>query len=244
MYISTGVRSLLWAISKSRYFFAGLNRLEVLGHQDVRFTVHEDAGHDVWKRVYGGRDLYDWLLSHSLEGAALQPDAAAGGEPTLESRLEIVDVASGERRTVLRVGDHLEAPNWSRDGDTLVYNSGGRLYEIPVAGGRPALLDTGFATRCNNDHGFSPDGRYLLYWHNGATNTDLRVLPLDGQSEPFDLVADDFNQFGARLYDGEVADELDVGMPPAERSWGRLPDATGADETHDRRGPHINLKSQ
>lgn len=31
---------------------------------DVRVTVHEDLGHDCWTRVYGGQDLYDWLLSH------------------------------------------------------------------------------------------------------------------------------------------------------------------------------------
>ncbi len=46
------------------HFFAGLNELERLGHDEVRFTIHEDGGHDVWKRVYGGQDLYDWLLSH------------------------------------------------------------------------------------------------------------------------------------------------------------------------------------
>ena len=47
-----------------RYFYQGLNRLEELGHTDLRFTVHEDMGHDAWRRVYGGNDLYDWLLSH------------------------------------------------------------------------------------------------------------------------------------------------------------------------------------
>lgn len=47
-----------------RYFYSALNELERLGHDEVRFTIHEDGGHDVWKRVYGGRDLYDWLLSH------------------------------------------------------------------------------------------------------------------------------------------------------------------------------------
>jgi predicted peptidase len=47
-----------------RFFYAGLNELERLGHDGVRFTTHEDGGHDVWKRIYGGRDLYDWLLSH------------------------------------------------------------------------------------------------------------------------------------------------------------------------------------
>ena len=51
------------------YFYSGLNELERLGHREVRFTIHEDAGHDAWKRIYAGRDLYDWLLTHSLSGA-------------------------------------------------------------------------------------------------------------------------------------------------------------------------------
>jgi len=49
-----------------QYFYAGLNELEKLGHNDVRFTVHEDKGHDAWTRVYSGDDLYQWLLSHDL----------------------------------------------------------------------------------------------------------------------------------------------------------------------------------
>ncbi len=51
----------------AKFFFAGLNELERLGHPDVRFTVHEDMNHDVWERVYGGRDVYDWLLKHRRE---------------------------------------------------------------------------------------------------------------------------------------------------------------------------------
>lgn len=49
-----------------QYFYAGLNKLEKLGHNDVRFTVHEDKGHDAWTRVYSGDDLYQWLLSHEI----------------------------------------------------------------------------------------------------------------------------------------------------------------------------------
>jgi predicted peptidase len=49
-----------------KHFFAGLNELEKLGHDAVRFTIHEDMGHDAWRRVYGGQDLYDWLLSHRV----------------------------------------------------------------------------------------------------------------------------------------------------------------------------------
>lgn len=32
------------------------------GHKSVRFTVHEDLSHNSWERVYGGWDLYVWLL--------------------------------------------------------------------------------------------------------------------------------------------------------------------------------------
>jgi predicted peptidase len=59
----------VWAFSggkddrvETRYFFAGLNRLVALGATNVRFTTHQDMGHDVWNRVYAGSDLYDWLL--------------------------------------------------------------------------------------------------------------------------------------------------------------------------------------
>jgi predicted peptidase len=49
---------------KVQFFYAGLNRLESLGHADFRFTIEEDMGHDVWARVYSGNDLFDWMLSH------------------------------------------------------------------------------------------------------------------------------------------------------------------------------------
>lgn len=46
-----------------KHMYPALNALEDLG-QEVRFTVHEEMGHDVWRRVYAGQDLYDWLLEH------------------------------------------------------------------------------------------------------------------------------------------------------------------------------------
>jgi len=51
------------AAVRAKYFYAGLNRLEQLGHE-FRFTIEADMGHDVWTRVYAGNDVYDWLLAH------------------------------------------------------------------------------------------------------------------------------------------------------------------------------------
>lgn len=47
-----------------QYFYAGLNKLEELGHPDVMFTIHTDMGHDAWRRIYAGEDVYKWMLSH------------------------------------------------------------------------------------------------------------------------------------------------------------------------------------
>jgi predicted peptidase len=57
-------------IVPARYFYPALNELEKLGHKDVRFTNHEDLGHFTWVRVYGGQDLYSWLLTKSRQATA------------------------------------------------------------------------------------------------------------------------------------------------------------------------------
>jgi TolB protein len=97
-------------------------------------------------------------FSH-VEFASLPP---AGGPPTNGgSTLEVVPIASKDRRVIYYTSDHIEAPNWTRDGKSFIFNTHGRLYKLPVAGGQPEMIDTGFANRCNNDHGLSPDGTQL-----------------------------------------------------------------------------------
>jgi len=48
-----------------RFFYPALNKLEALGHPEVRFSVEEDLGHLTWVRIYEGQDLYSWLLAQS-----------------------------------------------------------------------------------------------------------------------------------------------------------------------------------
>jgi Tol biopolymer transport system component len=90
----------------------------------------------------------------------LKPDSDR--KPQLHCTLETVAIASRDRRAIYHTLDHIEAPNWSRDGSNFFFNAGGRIYRMPVSGTeRPVAVDTGFAVRCNNDHGFSPDGKRL-----------------------------------------------------------------------------------
>jgi WD40 repeat protein len=86
---------------------------------------------------------------------------AASREPTLYSSLETVAIASTDRRVVYVAPEHFEAPNWTRDGKEFLFNRNGRLLRLPVTGGEPTVIDTGFATGCNNDHGISPDSKWL-----------------------------------------------------------------------------------
>ncbi|HUV12193.1 MAG TPA: hypothetical protein VMY18_01050, partial [Acidobacteriota bacterium] len=46
-------------------------------------------------------------------------------ERVLESTLEAIDVTTGARQLIYQAKDHLEAPNWSRDGGFLIFNSHG-----------------------------------------------------------------------------------------------------------------------
>lgn len=100
----------------------------------------------------------------------------------IESTLEIFKLETGQRTTVYRADEHFEAPNWSPDGKYLLYNSRGKLYTIPVTGGKPKLINTGFADHCNNDHGISPDGKQIVISHHEATSgkSMIYTLPIKG----------------------------------------------------------------
>lgn len=77
----------------------------------------------------------------------------------MRSSVEIYDVEARQSRIVFQSDELIEAPNWSPDGSWLMVNSDGILYRLALAGApRLERIDTGFAMRCNNDHGISPDG--------------------------------------------------------------------------------------
>lgn len=99
----------------------------------------------------------------------------------VESTLETIGVKTFDRKVVLQLPTRIEAPNWTPDGKTLIYNSNGLLYRIPVEGGSPQVIPTGFAKRINNDHGISPDGKQLVISDGTETGKSLiYTLPMEG----------------------------------------------------------------
>ncbi len=79
----------------------------------------------------------------------------------LGCRLETMNVFDGKRMVIYEKQGRFEAPNWMPDGKQLLFNMDGLLYKIPVTGGDLVQLNTGFATRNNNDHGISFNGKLL-----------------------------------------------------------------------------------
>jgi Tol biopolymer transport system component len=98
----------------------------------------------------------------------------------VRSSVEIWDVAEGRARVVLQTEAHIEAPNWSPDGRYLLVNGGGRLFRVPLDRPRLEPLDTGFATRLNNDHGISPDGRWIVLSNHRDRGSEIFVMPAEG----------------------------------------------------------------
>jgi len=126
--------------------------------------------------------------------AALPPISAT---TKVESTLETVDVTSSDRAVVYHTADHIEAPNWTADGKTFIFNSQGRLFSMPVsgpvAGGAPIALDTGDLTHINNDHGpdYTPDGQWIYFNSVRSGNMKIWRMHPDGTQQEQVSTGDD-----------------------------------------------------
>ena len=122
------------------------------------------------------------VMAAGLTPACAQQPAGMSKPAGLEYVLETVAIDSGERQTIYRTNDHIEAPNWSRDGSFMLFNFKGGLYRIPADGStKPRQLDTGAAKKCNNDHGISFDGKQLAVSSRSPDKkSQIYVLPIDG----------------------------------------------------------------
>lgn len=164
---------------------------------------------------------------------------AVAVKPTLYSTLETQAMNSTDRKVVHVAPARIEAPNWLADGKTLVYNAGGRLYRIPAAGGQPEAIDTGFATRCNNDHGVSPDGKLLAISDQSEADRKSRIYTLPATGGRPNLVTPNAPSYwhgwspdGKTLvYCAERDGEFDVySIPAGGGKETRLTSAKGLDD--------------
>lgn len=121
----------------------------------------------------------------------LTPLVAPATPPQLAlySSLKAIGIDPGARRATVAytAGARAMAPNWSRDGKTLIFVQDGKMYRVAADGlgdrGVTAeQIDTGEATGCNGSHGLSPDGKWLAITCATASNPGNRVyiIPTSG----------------------------------------------------------------
>ena len=108
------------------------------------------------------------------------------------SNLEIMDMATKNRRIVYRSPDSIQAPNWTLDGKTLIFNSKGLLFNFDIASGKSTELETGFANNNNNDHVLSWNGKLIGISHHVAeekNHSTIYTLPITGSKKPTRITA-------------------------------------------------------
>jgi len=160
-----------------------------LGSEDAPSELQVAGG---WLRIPLNGEFYVGLgvCSHDKDviekavfsNVKLRQPSAATGQPVLYSALETIAVDSADRRVSYLDQGRFEAPNWTRDGRAFLFNRNGRIERLAVDGGTPATIDTGFAIRCNNDHGISPDATQLAISDNSQEdhNSLVYIVPVGG----------------------------------------------------------------
>jgi hypothetical protein len=162
------------------------------------------------------------------------------GQSTLYSVLETVNADSTAIRRVHYLSQgRLEAPNWTRDGRLFLFNRNGHIERLSVDKSWPTVLDTGSATRCNNDHGISPDATQLAISDNsqGDHNSLVYIVPISGGTprrvtEKSPSYWHGWSPDGKTLaFVGQRNDEFDIyTIPAAGGEETRLTTAKGLDD--------------
>jgi len=168
------------------------------------------------------------------------PDDLVQYQTYLGSMLEVMDVTTGQRQVLASSEGSWQAPNWTVDGKTLIYNASGKLYNFDLVSRKSSVLNTDFANNNNNDHVLTFDGQQLgISHHPEETNRQSVVytVPVTGgvpkritdKSPSYFHGWSPDNQF--LIYTGQRDDEFDIYK--ISKDGGneiRLTDAKGLDD--------------
>jgi Tol biopolymer transport system component len=69
-----------------------------------------------------------------------------------------------------------QAPNWTHDGKALIYAQEGHLYRFDLSSRSAEMINTGFATRNNNDHVLSFDGRMMAISNHAVEDSGASIV--------------------------------------------------------------------
>ncbi|MDT0605552.1 TolB family protein [Croceitalea rosinachiae] len=114
-------------------------------------------------------------------------------EDYIGSRLEVMDIETGNREILMTSSHSIQAPNWTPNGKTLIYNSNGFLYNYDLESKKVSMLNTGFANKNNNDHVLNADGSMVAISHHNEEDggdSSIYYLPISGSDNPIKITKD------------------------------------------------------
>lgn len=85
------------------------------------------------------------------------------------SYLNIYDTKTRTVKLLNKFDGIIEAPNWIKNENTLIYNKDGKIYKFDIDTKQSIQIDTGIANNCNNDHVLSADSSKIAISSNYKT---------------------------------------------------------------------------
>ncbi len=132
------------------------------------FTVTEAADIPLGDEIYAGlficshnKDVVEQVSYDNVRIVFPAKDNFTPYRDYIGSHIETLDVFTGERQILYTEPVSLQAPNWTPDNKSLIYNSNGLIYRLNLKKRTVQEVNTDFVKANNNDHVLSFNGKML-----------------------------------------------------------------------------------
>jgi Tol biopolymer transport system component len=189
-------------------------------------TGAEVAGRLVWVLPDGTIEDTAVEFDHPLDGFSLSPEGtriAAIVEVGGVGDLWVADLTRGTQTQLTHGPGVASGPDWSPDGERIVFSRNNEVHVIDVSSGQPSrAIGHGLAPA------FSPDGRSVVAHRIGKDGIyELWLLDASGQGEARPLVREAYSVRWADVSPDGRFMVYSSGSAPAPLFLTRFPDATG-----------------
>jgi TolB protein len=163
-------------------------RAAVFGEPFTMDTISNiDLGDEVYVGLFVGSHNADVVETGVFSNVRLTVPfkgiADNNTEMKLGSNLEILEIATGKRDILYSVSGSIQAPNWMKDGKSLIFNDEkGLINQIDLNSKTVSVINTGTVTNNNNDHVISFDGNTLGLSNNvrALGGSVIYTVPISG----------------------------------------------------------------
>ena len=148
------------------YYISMASQGDVFGPEQ---KIDLDLGDEVYVGIYvcaHKAELTQKAVFNNVRIVVPAPPTLKLNKEYIGSSIELLDMVTHNSRIVYQSPKSLQAPNWTVDNKSLIYNSEGLLYKFNLASNTPSVLNTGAAKGNNNDHVISFDGKWLTISNN------------------------------------------------------------------------------